>query len=298
MDRHPHIRHIYVSLNGHYAVVAEFEQHVQVWELVHSQRIAAFETTLDFGGQRIAITNDGTRCVAGAFSRRGIAVYDVSNGQECWRRSDLTGVHYISIALDQKRAHCGFENRGFESLNIETGKSKNPIRGVKQLFESEFEPVRVCVKKGKDYVIADNENRKLTAIARETFAPLAFAFMPGHVVVSESRGRIRCHNLESGQLVWYYQPEGGTHALDLAFNVADNSLVGLIWPYRNGGAYTISSFSIIDGSQKSSFTIDRGLAFAFFSSGSKILASDGTIRDCSNGRTLGVLDFFPNGKLP
>ncbi len=146
MERHPQIRHITISRNCRYAAVAEFEEHVQVWELVEQQRIASFATTLDFGGQRIAITDDGTRCVVGAYNRRGLAVYDVSRGQEFWRRKDLTGVHYVSIALDQKRAHCGFEKRGFESLNLETAKSKTPLRGVRQLFESEFDPTRVCVK--------------------------------------------------------------------------------------------------------------------------------------------------------
>ncbi len=281
---------LYVSRNSHFAVFSKFDNHVQVWDLLAQRRVAAFETILDFGGRRIAINDAGTCCVAGGY-KRGISAYDVATGQELWRRKDLTGVHLISITLDQKRALCGFEKRGFESLNLETSKSKTPLRGVRMVVESEFDPVRIFEKNGANYIVADNENKKLLTIPRETFAPLSFAFSPGHVVVTESGGRIRCHNLQKGSMVWNYQPEPGTHALRLAFNNCDNSLVAILWPYRNGGPYQVVNFDIVDGSEKSQFMIDRGMEFAFLASGSRILSSDGIIRECETGSTCSELDF-------
>ncbi len=109
--------------------------------------------------------------------------------------------------------------------------------------------------------------------------------------MAESGGRVRCHNLQKGDLVWDYQPEPGTHALRLAFNKCDNSLVALLWPYVTGGPHSTINFDIASGAQRSHFMMHGRMEFVFLDAGSKILSSDGIITDCASGSICGKLDF-------
>jgi hypothetical protein len=53
------IRHISTSLSGHTIALAEFEKRVQIFDINSLHIISEFDTVLDFGGQRLAISEDG-----------------------------------------------------------------------------------------------------------------------------------------------------------------------------------------------------------------------------------------------
>jgi hypothetical protein len=45
-----------------------------------------FETVLDFGGKGLALTPDGSACIAGAYRAQGIACYAAADGRMLWQR--------------------------------------------------------------------------------------------------------------------------------------------------------------------------------------------------------------------
>src|SRR5689334_2488504 len=135
------IRHLAAASMTERIAAARFEREVAIWDLSTRQRTSAFDTVLDFGGRRLALTPDGSRCIAGAYSRRGIACYNASNGGLVWRRPDLTGVQYISVSPDGKRVFCGFGTGPCVVLDVESGETLERWRGVRRVIGSPFMPV-------------------------------------------------------------------------------------------------------------------------------------------------------------
>ena len=293
IERRPVIRHIATSCDGPVIAVAEFERYVQIWNVESQRRIAHFETTLDFGGNRLAITRDGQYCAVGAYRIHGIALYETKDGMEVWRRKDLKKVHTIRASLDGQHLLCGFEGKSFELLNLKTGRSKPSMRGVKDVFESVYDDLMIVDRKGRDFQLVNAENKQIATIPRTTFAALDFAFAPQRVCLSESGGSIRCYDTNTRQELWEHNPGNGVHAPDLTYNESTRMFAAITWPYQQGGEHQLVTLHRDDGEVVTKIPINGAHEFAFCRKGSALVTSDGKIRKTATGEVEGVLDFFP-----
>src|SRR5947209_6994529 len=124
------IRQLAASRRGEVIAAAEFERTVHVYDLSTLERLRTIETTLDFGGRRLAISSDGQTIIAGAYYVDGIAAYSGGTGVELWRRKDLKKVQQIELSSDDSHVLCCFETRSCEILNTKSGKSGQSLRGV------------------------------------------------------------------------------------------------------------------------------------------------------------------------
>ncbi len=290
-EHRPVIRHIATSFDGSVIAVAEFERHVQIWD-VHSQhRIAAFGTTLDFGGTRLAISRDGRSCVVGAYHVHGIALYDASRGGELWRRKDLKRVQKIRVTIDDQRILCGFDGKSFQTLDLKNGCSEQSFRGVQDFWQSPYDPVIVLDRKGRDYKLATSQNKQIATISRTTFAALDFAFSPRKVCISESGGPVRCFQVTDGALLWQWEPGKGIHVLDLAYNEAQNRFAAITWPYQMGGDRRLVILDPDTGEARTIAPLAGADEHAFCCRGSLLVTSDGKLRDAATAEVLAVLDF-------
>ena len=98
------VRHIAIARARPVAALAAFESQVAIWDLQTLRRTIEFETVLDFGGRRLALSSDGSCCIAGAYNRDGVAAYDTNTGRVLWSRRDLKKVQYVSFSA----AFAGF----------------------------------------------------------------------------------------------------------------------------------------------------------------------------------------------
>lgn len=285
------IRHITTSFDGSMIAIAEFEHHVQTWSLDSCTRHAAFETTLDSGGNRLAISRNGEFCAVGAYHVHGIALYEAKTGTEVWRRKDLKKVQDIRISLDGERLLCGFENKSFEVLNIRNGRSKPSYRGVKKLWESPYEPVLLFDRNGRDYRLATEDNQQIATIPRQTFAALDCAFSPNKVCISESGGPITCFNVSTGEQLWQFDCGRGIHALDISYNETSQQFVAVTWPYERGGDHELVTINAESGSGECVQAITGACEFGFCHKGSLLVTSEGEIRDTATGEVVSQLEF-------
>jgi hypothetical protein len=60
------IRQLATSRTGRVLAAAEFERVVHLYDLTTSGHLRTLDTILDFGGDRLAISNDGKTLVVGA----------------------------------------------------------------------------------------------------------------------------------------------------------------------------------------------------------------------------------------
>lgn len=286
------IRHVATSWSGSVIAAGEFERTVHVWDLAAARQLATFDTILDFGGTRLAITGDGKNCIAAAYHVEGVAAYSTSDGTETWRRKDLKKVQTVRVSLDERRVYCCFDEKSCQVLNRDTGKTMKTWAGVRDVWENPYQPVMLLEKRA--LVLQSPDERKITTVARETFAVLCVAFAPGLVCVSESGGPLRCLDTQTGEEHWRFA-EKGQHFLTLAFAEKAEAFVGVCWPYERGGSFRLLRFE--PGSGQASVVTDLGQSgeFAFCQRGTRLLSSDGSVIDSATGRRESVLAFPESG---
>lgn len=140
------IRHFASTWSGSVIAAGEFERTVHVWDLNGPCRLATFPTILDFGGKRLAVTPEGTNCIAAAYHVEGIAAYAVPEGREIWRRKDLKKTQTLRVSLDGRRVYACLERRGCQVLHRETGRTLKAWAGVRDVWESPYEPLMLLEK--------------------------------------------------------------------------------------------------------------------------------------------------------
>lgn len=299
VERREFIRQIACSHNGSIVVVAEFERFVQIWDVESQSCIAKFETTLDFGGRRLAITRDGLGCAVGAYHVHGVAFYETKNGVEIWRRKDLKNVQRIRVSKNGQRVWCGFaddsfKEKPFEMLNRGSGETEFILESVGDAVESDYDDVIIIDGKDRgDFILVDPEFKKVASIRRTTFAALDFAFAPQRICITESGGSVRFYDVNGGRQQWAYNPGNGIHAINLAYNELHQRFVAITRHYKSGGDYQLISLSQDDGEVVTLATISDAVEFAFCCMGSILISSDGKLRNSATGEVEGVLDFSP-----
>src|SRR5580693_1986124 len=90
------------------AAASFLETRVQIWSWKTSQLLGEFETILDLGGQRLALTPNGRMCIAGSY-RHGLAAYSVTDGHLLWHRKDLRKVQLVNLSASGSEIYCGDE---------------------------------------------------------------------------------------------------------------------------------------------------------------------------------------------
>jgi hypothetical protein len=243
---------------------------------------------MDAGGTRLAVTPDGRNCIAAAYHVEGIAGYAASDGTEVWRRKDLKKTQTLRISLDGRRVYACFDNRSCQVLNRETGKTIKTWAGVRDVWESPYQPVMLLEK--RTLVLQSPEERKIASVRAETFAVLCVAFGPGLVCVSESTGPLRCLSTETGEERWRFQ-EKGQHFLEVAFAEQTQAFVGVCWPYEHGGSFRLLRFEPQSGEASVVTELGKAGEFEFCLRGTRMLLSDGSVMDSATGDPVGKLAF-------
>jgi WD40 repeat protein len=293
IERKPVIRHIAASYDGSVVVVAEFARHVQTWDVVHRRRIAAFETTLDEGGFRLAVSRDGKHCAAGAWREDGIAVYEAATGKEVWRRKDLEEVQKIRFSKSDQQILCGFEGGVVKRLDLTTGRSIESRRGVHDVLESPHDSVVVFVTRDREYRLLNAGGDLIKSLPRKTFAALDFAFGPKKLCISESGGSVRCFDVANGEQLWEHDPGRGVSARNLGYNEFADEFAAITWPYQKGGEHQLKTFDPTTGRVRATHPIPDAHEFAFCCKGSLLLSSEGKLRETATGDVCDVFEFFP-----
>ena len=116
------IRHIATSFNGQTIALAEFKKRVQIFDINSLEVISEFDTILDFGGRRLAISEDGKICICGCWERHGICAYETKTGKIVWQRKDLKKVQHIqTLYTDNSKFFAHFEIGASRTFDINTG---------------------------------------------------------------------------------------------------------------------------------------------------------------------------------
>jgi hypothetical protein len=285
------ISHLATSPHGSKLAAAEFEHTVHIWDINSRKRLAVFDTVLDFGGNRLAITGDGRYCVAGAYHVAGVAAYSTATGKVVWQRKDLKKVQQIRVSNDDKLVYCCFDRTTCHVLDRRTGKTIRTLPGVRGLWLSPAKPIAL-LEKNLAVVVQSFRDHKTVPLDGKPFHPLlAAAFADDCCVVSESGGPLRCFDVKHGKERWrYLQP--GEHFLDVAFVEREKIVVGISWAYHHGGPFRLLQIDPASGAMTHSTVLPKCTQTAFFNYGSNLLLNTGAVVESITGKRRPGLAFL------
>jgi len=264
-----------------------------VWDLSAARLVAEFDACYDFGGKRLAISEDGTRVVAGAYLRYGLAAYAADTGRRLWHRPELKRVQHLALSPDGRLAYCGFDERSNHVLCTRTGDLQGKLRGVADVHCSPFDNVRFFDRKRTCAEVQDTAGARVGSISRLTFAFLAITFAPGLVATSESSGPVRCFDTRNAAELWRYDPPRDSHVLELGYDDRARVLQGIEWPYKRGGVMTLVRWSPEDGTVLAQVPLPPSAEYGFCDRGRLLLTWDGSLLDTATGTVRTKLAFPP-----
>jgi outer membrane protein assembly factor BamB len=280
------VRHIAIARDRPVAALAAFESQVAIWDLQTLRRTLEFDTVLDFGGRRLAMSSDGSCCIAGAYNRDGVAAYDTNTGRVLWSRRDLKKVQYVSFNAESTAVYCGFDRRACHVLDARSGVTVRTIRGVRRVWASELNAAEF--RDGTQPMFHPRPDGSPVRIGRTTFAFLDVAFGSDTMCTTESRGPVRCFD-ESGRELWRTPMRDGEHVLTLTYSADARAFFGVAWPFQHGGPRVLRRFDELSGRSDTVVIVGDCADTAFFRHGECLLTSDGAIIDTSTGQVTAQL---------
>jgi hypothetical protein len=283
------IRHLAVADRTNRVAAARFERTVAIWDLETRQRLSVFDTILDFGGRRLALSSDGSRCVAGAYRVHGVACYTTEDGRLLWQRRELKRVQRITISPDGSRVFCAFEDAPCAVLDAQSGDTLERWRGVRRVVCGPFAPLYLC--QGNGYEIRGDFDVILTRLHPESFGLLNAAFGPDVVCLTESAGPVRAFGSIDGIERWRHRPPPRHHVLDVAFRSGRNDFLGVQWNYQAGGPYELYCWDAQTGDSQHVVSFEPVATFAFCNGGDALLLADGRLLDTNTGQVVDTLDL-------
>lgn len=255
--RHSAIRHLAVSDESGIVVAALFEETVQIWSWKTGDQLGEFETALDFGGRRLAVTPDGTACIVGSYGRRkkgmrGLSAYSIPNGTLLWRREDIPHIQVVSLSGSGQEIYCGVEGSSAYIIETATGETLGRVRGATRIVGSRYTQHNLIVQKCPEVAMDCSVTSKvrfnypnylMRGPSKFQISPLSFGlldavFSPDAVCLVEPKdalhpreniGGTRLIDLETGAVRWHIDI-GSNH---LAFNASDGRFYCVTAPRAN-----------------------------------------------------------------
>ncbi len=278
------VRHISIAGKRPLVALAAFEKSVEVWDYASGERVAAFETILDFGGSRLALSLSGDRLLAAAWERHGLACYDTQSGRCVWQRRDLKKVQRITRSRDGTTAYCGIEGRPCLGIAIADGRETGSYRATRKRVESPYSDVAV-LERATPEVLGPGEVRRFRL--EGTRSVLSWAIGPQSLLLSEMGGAIRCIALASGDELWRHSPPPGTHFLELAYSGQSRGFLGVSWSYERGGPRELAWLDADTGEIQNRLDLGLAAEVEFSPDGRILVSSSGAVYDTSQGSLVG-----------
>lgn len=269
---------------------AFFERTVQIWSWETQILLGEFDSVLDFGGRRLALSKNGTTCIAGSWTR-GLAAYSLPHGEVLWHRKDIRHIQHVNVDASDRTVYCGLESNRLLALDMETGSEVDKAARALKVIPSLCDRHALVVKKDR-YLLRGKDEMEILAAS---FALHTAAFSPDAVCLSEPKAGSRCLNLHTGTTIWHHSSIHFSHA---AFNHSDRQFY-CVTGFETDPYETFLVRLAID-LERCDVLVAFGQSCweeAFTPSGRILVTASGGVYDTSTGARRGWLEF-PQREYP
>jgi hypothetical protein len=274
------IRHIATSFNGNRIAIAEFESRVQVLDLETLMPVSEFETILSYCGRRLAISEDGQKCVCGSWERHGIIGYDANTGEQLWQRKDLKKVQNIQLVRTNHILIFTHFAKGISRfLDINTGEDAESLKGTAHFYQNKYSTHAILDKLSGIEITEYPSFKRRVKIERQSFATLDIANSRNSILISESGGPLSCYHINTGEILWRHEVDRFGHYLRLSFIEKLDTYLGICWPFQTGGDKLLRTFEPSSGRILDEFNLGCPTETEFAHEGKVLVTSDSDVID-------------------
>ncbi len=303
------IRHIATSYDGPVIAAAEFEHRLHIFDLETGQKVATFDSIMDFGGRRLAISPDGQQCAAGAYHAHGLAMYDAGSGELLWQRKDLKKVQQLQFSKQDPVLLACFERGPAHVLDLSSGATLRTMRGISRIEESPFGRFRIVCRSGRYEILDDERHVRIGQRGPGDFYEATFT--PSSVVlcefeltgkpmeelpsIREQLHGAACFSLEDGRSLWRHMFPTGINVQRFGFAESVGEIVSVTWPYVRGGDKNLVCFDKDTGEIRREFGLLKGplSETEFARRGNLLITSAGEVINVAERKVAQRLDFPP-----
>ncbi len=298
------IRDLAIARTGSTLAASEFEHIVHIYDIRSGRKCSQFDTVMDFGGRRLAITQDGSLCAVGAYHIHGIAAYESQDGRQVWQRKDLKKVQALSLSKDGSALFAFFEVGPAHVLDVWTGVTKDKLRGVSGIVESPFTDAKFVNHNGRPEVL--NQGRSVRfgpeyyvdqmfrdACFAEDCLVFGRASFPGGPRLDPSGLVVDtfCYSLVDDRVLWKHSTPRGFNVLNRGYVAERGEVLLVTWPVE-GGERRLVRIDGDTGRVRAEYILRGVLARTVFAKeGTLLVTSSGDVVDTSDGHVVRVLPF-------
>lgn len=283
------IRHLATTADGDIIAAALFVRTVSLWNLLTGTRVSEFDTVLDFGGKRLALSQTESACLSAAYKIHGLACHETPFGRLRWQRRDLKKVQQILVTPDGCSVYCCRDEGPCEVVSISTGETTNRIRGLRYVWIDARDIVQL--RKTSDGAVVCRDQGVAFRIVLNSFAILDAVISESHVTISEAGGDVRIFSLTTGKEVLRHTQPEGYHILSLSLSPDASGFYGVQWKYDTGGQKLLLRFSFDSPESEVVRDLGKPSETVFCHRGRHLLTSEGDLVDCQSGDIATRLAF-------
>ena len=290
------IRVIPSTVKGSRFVAAEWEKHIQVWDM-QTGLVNKVESEFDWGGNsgRIAIFEDGIHIAVGAYEKNTIALYNAETGQCVWQRKGLRRPLTVSVLNRVQPAVCVHtEDSGSILLDKKTGETIGRIRGVELVHENPYGAISVFGKRSSLLLVNGIDEKPIKKFFRKCFSMLDICFSNDEVFCAYACNPLEAISLVSLMSIWEINVEG--HFLDIEYCIELDTLLGVRWDYNKGGPSYLCYINAKTGKIEKEVNVGENVITAFLCQGKFVVTNHGDVYSTISGQKVKQFDF-ENQKL-
>jgi len=287
--QHEKIREISTTFNGERFAVAEFEKHVQIWDLKKGL-INKFSTDFDWGNKRLSISEDGMYLLVGGYSANTITAYNIDTEEKIWQRKDLKKCSSVKILNKlNNQVFVNLENQRTYIFDIKTGITFEKLRGIEFYYENPFADIDL-LEKSSSFSLADRTKRKLIKnFTKTNFGILDTAFSEEKIICAYSANPLESISTSNFEKVWSTKVIG--HFLKIEYSNEIDKILGIRWDYENGSPKYLCYIDINTGKVEKEIDIGEPIETKFLKQGKFLLTSQGKLYSTLTGRQINQFDF-------
>ncbi len=295
-DSQSAIRHLAPAWQGDIVAAAEFEHAVSLWNVATGEKVSEFETVMDYGGRRLALSQSKSACLAAAYHIYGLACYNTPAGDLRWERKELKKVQRIVVTPDEEFACCCFATGPCQVVDIATGETAYSVRGLAYIWFHPQNKYRLYQSRSYKLTVVHQDDTKAFSIAPASKL-LDAAFNEKYLAITQMGADVLVFDLSSGERLALHKQPTGQHVLRLSGMPDTDDFFGVQWSYQKAGLKRLIRFSPNTAEHEVICDIGTASEAEFCYGGRTLLTSDGDVVDCKTGRIERKIQF-PTKSVP
>ncbi|QDT50367.1 hypothetical protein Pan258_44240 [Symmachiella dynata] len=286
------IRHLASPWQGNIVAAALHEHTVSLWDISTGEQLSEFDTIMDFGGKRLALSHAESACLTAAYHIHGLACYNTPIGDLRWQRKDLKKIQRLTLTPDEQYACCCFSSGPGHVIDISNGETILSIRALDDTWFHPQNTFRLYQYRAHKISVVHQNDKEAFAIEPTSFSLLDVAFNERYLAITEAGADVRVFDLATGQMTMRHKQPEGHHVLRISAMPGTVFFHGVQWCFRKGGPKRLIRLSPDAATQKVIYDLGGPTFETEFCNGGRcLLTSDGDLIDCRTAKLKRKIEF-------